>query len=210
MSLTQRIDHDGLQVAESLERFLADEALPGSGVDAAPFWKGFSALVHEMAPRNRALLAERDRLQSELDAWHREFMARKIAPLITAPARQMVDRHRNDLCAIITATNRFITAPIARQFGIDELIATEAQAIDGEFTGNVEGVPCFREGKPVRLQQWLAARGQTLEQFDESWFYSDSANDLPLLCAVSHPVAVNPDEPLARYATEHAWQTIRF
>ncbi len=148
--------------------------------------------------------------RAQLDVWHREFMARKIAPLITAPARELIDPHRNDLCAIITATNRFITAPIAREFGIDELIATEAQAIDGEFNGKVEGVPCFREGKPVRLRQWLAARGQTLEQFDESWFYSDSANDLPLLRAVSHPVAVNPDEALARYAAEHGWRTIRF
>ncbi|MBC7944243.1 MAG: HAD family hydrolase [Burkholderiales bacterium] len=164
--------------------------------------------IHEFLDFQLKPLSRHPRAQ--LDVWHREFMARKIAPLITAPARDLVDRHRNDLRAIITATNRFITAPIARQFGIDELIATEAQAVNGEFTGKAEGVPCFREGKPVRLRQWLAARGQTLEQFDESWFYSDSANDLPLLCAVSHPVAVNPDEPLARYATEHAWQTIRF
>ncbi len=164
--------------------------------------------IHEFLDFQLKPLSRHPRAQ--LDVWHRQFMARKIAPLITAPARDLVERHPNDLCAIITATNRFITAPIARAFGIDELIATEAQVIDGEFTGRVEGVPCFRDGKPVRLRQWLAARGQTLEQFDESWFYSDSANDLPLLCAVSHPVAVNPDDTLARYAAEHAWQTIRF
>ena len=143
-----------------------------------------------------------------LDAWHREFMARRIMPMIRDSARALVGRHRGDLCAVITATNSFVTAPIAREFGIEHLIATEAAQRDGEFTGDVAGIPCFREGKVSRLESWLVVQGTSLDSFGESWFYSDSHNDLPLLARVTHPVAVDPDEALRAHAGENGWPVI--
>src|SRR5437868_6142055 len=127
-----------------------------------------------------------------LDTWHREFMQRKILPIIGQSARALVARHRGDLRAVVTATNSFVTAPIAREFEIEHLIATEPEQRDGEFTGAVSGAPCFREGKVERVEAWLLAQGRSLAAFDETWFYSDSLNDLPLLTRVTHPVAVDP------------------
>ncbi|MGH8641277.1 MAG: HAD family hydrolase [Burkholderiales bacterium] len=146
--------------------------------------------------------------RSQLDAWHRDFMERKVRPLMREKARALVARHRGDLRVVITATNSFVTAPIAREFGISDLIATEPEQRDGEFSGAVSGVPCFREGKVVRLEEWLAGRGSSLAAFAESWFYSDSLNDLPLLDRVSHPVAVDPDETLRRQAANRGWPII--
>ena len=143
-----------------------------------------------------------------LDAWHREFMARKIRPLIRDSARALVERHRADMRVVITATNSFVTAPIAREFGIGHLIATEPEQRGGEFTGNTVEVPCFREGKVTRLESWLAGQGMTVKSFDESWFYSDSLNDLPLLARVTHPVAVDPDATLRAHAEKHGWPII--
>jgi HAD superfamily hydrolase (TIGR01490 family) len=143
-----------------------------------------------------------------LDGWHREFMERKIRPIIRDPARALVERHAGDLRVLITATNSFVTAPIAREFGIEHLIATEPAEIDGEFTGGVADIPCFREGKVQRLDAWLAGRGLTLSSFAESWFYSDSLNDLPLLERVTHPVAVDPDETLRAYAEAKRWPQV--
>ena len=143
-----------------------------------------------------------------LDAWHREFMARKIRPLIRDSARALVERHRADMRVVITATNSFVTAPIAREFGIEHLIATEPEQRGGEFTGNTVEVPCFREGKVTRLESWLAGQGMTMASFDESWFYSDSLNDLPLLARVTHPVAVDPDATLRAHAEKHGWPVI--
>jgi HAD superfamily hydrolase (TIGR01490 family) len=116
-----------------------------------------------------------------------------------------VDKHRGDVRVVVTATNSFVTAPIARLFGIEHLIATEPEHRDGEFTGGVSGLPCFKEGKPRRLQAWLAARGETLRSYGQSWFYSDSHNDLPLLEMVSHPVAVDPDATLRAHAEARGW-----
>jgi HAD superfamily hydrolase (TIGR01490 family) len=146
--------------------------------------------------------------RSVLDAWHREFMARKILPIIRPSARALVQRHRADTCALITATNSFVTAPIAREFGIEHLIATEPEQNAGEFTGQVSGIPCFREGKVARLNAWLAHLGRSLESFEESWFYSDSLNDLPLLSCVTHPVAVDPDATLLEHSKRHGWPVI--
>jgi HAD superfamily hydrolase (TIGR01490 family) len=143
-----------------------------------------------------------------LDAWHREFMSHKILPIMRPAARALVARHAGDLRVVISATNTFVTAPIAAAFGIPELIATEPEARDGEFTGAVSGTPCFREGKVERLEAWLAARGRTLPSFPESWFYSDSLNDLPLLSRVTHPVAVDPDETLRAHAEREGWPII--
>ncbi|MFZ5502355.1 MAG: HAD family hydrolase [Pseudomonadota bacterium] len=145
-----------------------------------------------------------------LDEWHRQFMREQVENMITQPARDLVAGHRaaGDVCVIITATNSFVTAPIAREFGIEHLIATEPEQHNGEFTGRVADVPCFREGKITRLRNWLAARGQTLDGFADSTFYSDSLNDLPLLEIVKHPVAANPDPTLNAHAQQQGWRII--
>lgn len=148
--------------------------------------------------------------RSQLDAWHAKYMAQKIRPMITNQARALVEQHRasGHLLVIITATNSFVTGPIAKEFGIEHLIATTPEEIDGEFTGGVVGVPSFKEGKITRLDQWLAERGITLKSFQASWFYSDSHNDLPLLKLVDHPVAVDPDPILRAHAEAHGWPLI--
>ncbi|MGC2166288.1 MAG: HAD family hydrolase [Gallionella sp.] len=145
-----------------------------------------------------------------LDEWHSQFMRERVLGMITQPARDLVNRHlkQGDVCVIITATNSFVTAPIAHEFGIENLIATEPEHSNGEFTGNVADVPCFREGKITRLNNWLEARGWTLDSFADSTFYSDSLNDLPLMCAVKHPVAANPDSTLRTHAEQHHWPII--
>jgi HAD superfamily hydrolase (TIGR01490 family) len=143
-----------------------------------------------------------------LDEWHGRFMREKILPLVRSSARELIERHRADLRVIVTATNSFVTAPIAREFGIDNLIATEPAQVDGEFTGGVTGTPCFRDGKVTRVEEWLAARGQPLKSFAQSWFYSDSLNDLPLLERVTHPVAIDPDATLRVHAGKHGWQIL--
>ena len=148
--------------------------------------------------------------RAQLDAWHAEFMDAKVRPMIAARSRGLVEGHRaaGDLCAIITATNSFVTGPIAREFGVPHLIATEPEARDGTFTGKVAGIPCFRAGKVARLEQWLAATGTPLEGFATSWFYSDSHNDLALLERVTRPVAVDPDERLRDIAGSRGWPVI--
>ncbi|HET7198701.1 MAG TPA: HAD family hydrolase [Burkholderiales bacterium] len=146
----------------------------------------------------------------ELARWHAEFMRERIVPMITPAARALVRGHLGDgdLCAIVTATNRFVTEPIAREFGVAHLIATEPESRDGRFTGRVSGTPCFRDGKLARLDEWLAARGRRLGDFAQSVFYSDSHNDLPLLRRVTRPVAVDPDESLAAEAAKRGWAVI--
>ena len=147
---------------------------------------------------------------ADLERWHAEFMAERIRPMIGAPARELVRGHlaAGDLCAIITATNSFVTRPIAREFGIEHLIATEPEKLNGRFTGKVAGIPCFREGKVRRLDAWLAERGKRLADFAESVLYSDSHNDLALLERVTRPVAVDPDEQLAAAASRRGWAVI--
>ena len=147
--------------------------------------------------------------RAQLDAWHDGFMQTRIVPMISAEARSLVARHSEDTRVIITATNSFVTAPIAREFGIEHLIATVAEECDGSFTGGVSGVPCFREGKVARLEAWLDDHGLSFEAFGETWFYSDSANDLPLLERVTHPVAVDPDPKLAAHARSRGWRILR-
>ena len=148
--------------------------------------------------------------RQDLDRWHGEFMAARIVPMIAPRARALVRGHRDagDLCAIITATNSFVTGPIAREFGVPHLIATEPEAKDGRFTGRVAGVPCFRDGKVKRLEQWLDAQGRRLADYAESVFYSDSHNDLALLERVTRPVAVDPDERLAAEARRRGWAVL--
>lgn len=150
-------------------------------------------------------LSQHDR--ETLARWRREFVRIKVLPMITPAARELVAKHRaaGQTLVIITATNDFITQPIAEEFGVDNLIATRAEVVVGRYTGNVKGTPCYREGKIERLRAWMAEHGETLAG---SWCYSDSHNDIPLLEIVDHPVAVNPDEMLREHAQSRGWPTI--
>jgi HAD superfamily hydrolase (TIGR01490 family) len=145
--------------------------------------------------------------RAELDAWHHEFMATRIRPIIEAPARALVQRHRDagDLCAMVTATNSFVTGPICREFGIPHLIATVPAQENGQFTGAPRGMPAFKAGKIERMNTWLEEMGLWWGAFERSTFYSDSHNDLPLLELVTHPVAVDPDDILRAHAITTGW-----
>jgi HAD superfamily hydrolase (TIGR01490 family) len=145
--------------------------------------------------------------RAELDALHARYMERKVRPMMTEKAKALIEKHRaqGDLLAVITATNSFVTKPIAAAYGIEHLIGTTPEEIDGEFTGRVTGLPSYKEGKVTRLQQWLAEQGKTMQDFEAIWFYSDSHNDLPLLLLVDHPVAVDPDPTLEAYALGRGW-----
>ena len=140
--------------------------------------------------------------------WRKIFIERKIRPLMLPAARRLIREQKNALVAIITATNRFLVEPIAADFGVEHLMATEPEMRDGRFTGDLVAEPCMREGKIAHLGRWLAARGRKLEDFGESWFYSDSINDLPLLERVTHPVAVDASPKLADVARERGWRTL--
>ena len=147
---------------------------------------------------------------AELADWHEAFMREVVSPAILPVATDLVREHRDrgDLCAIVTATNEFVTAPIARAFGIEHLIATVPEMRNGRYTGRIQGVPSFQAGKVTRVQQWLESMGLTLAGFDETYFYSDSPNDLPLLEVVTHPVATNPSAVLREVAGHRHWKIL--
>jgi len=146
----------------------------------------------------------------ELALWHEEFMAQVVRPALTPQAVKLVQGHleAGDLCAVVTATNTFVTAPIVRAFGVPHLIATDPQYIAGRYTGRIQGTPSFKEGKVTRVQQWLAAMNLTLADFSESFFYSDSVNDVPLLEVVTRPIAANPSPALRQIAQARDWQVL--
>ena len=161
--------------------------------------------IHEFLEFQLKPLAAHPREQ--LDAWHEQFMQRKIRPIVIPKAIELIESHGDALKAIVTATNRFITEPIAAELGVPNLLATDIEEVDGQFTGRPRGTPTFREGKIARVDEWLAAMGFRLGDF-ESWFYSDSLNDLPLLERVDHPVAVDPDATLRAHAQERGWPVL--
>ncbi|MEZ5741871.1 MAG: HAD family hydrolase [Burkholderiaceae bacterium] len=173
-------------------------------------YKAGTLIIEEFLAFQLAPLAAHDRRQ--LNAWHDRFMAERILPAIRPAARDLVRRHQQagDLCAIVTATNEFVTGPIARAFGVDHLIAIELETDAADrYTGRHRGVPSFREGKITRTNDWLAGLGHALPDFDQSWFYSDSLNDLPLLDEVSDPVATNPDPRLEALARDRQWPILK-
>ncbi|HEX4764105.1 MAG TPA: HAD family hydrolase [Usitatibacter sp.] len=162
--------------------------------------------IHEFLDFQLKPIARRPRAQ--LDAWHSQFMQRRIRPIILPRAAELVASHGDALTAIVTATNRFITQPIAAELGVANLLATDIEEDEqGVFSGKPRGEPTFREGKIQRVKDWLAGRGTTLADY-ESWFYSDSLNDLPLLELVTHPVAVDPDATLREKARARGWPII--
>ena len=181
---------DPVAYREANERFMAD--YNAGTLDMAAFL--------EMALKPLA-----ENTPEQLAAWHQQFMASKIEPNILPKAEELLARHRTkgDTLLIITATNRFITAPIANRLGVDDLIAVDPEIVDGRYTGRVAGTPSYREGKVTRLKQWLEGQEFTM---DGAWFYSDSHNDLPLLEQVEHPVAVDPDDTLRKVAEERQWR----
>ena len=146
--------------------------------------------------------------RQQLDIWHAQFMSEVIQPAILPAARALVSKHQDagDIVAIITATNRFVTAPIAQAFGVANLIAAEPElAAGGEITGKLLGTPPYGSGKIVNTELWLGSLGKTLQDFARSTFYSDSQNDIPLLSVVTHPVATNPNASLSAHAKAHGW-----
>ena len=147
---------------------------------------------------------------ADLNALHAKYMDTVIRPMMTKKAQDLVNQHKaqGDLCLVITATNSFVTKPIAQAYGIAHLIGTDPEMVNGAYTGGVAGVPSFQEGKVTRLKLWLAERGQELADFEQSYFYSDSHNDLPLMKLVTHPVAVDADAKLTDYAQQHGWPHI--
>ena len=145
--------------------------------------------------------------RDQLEQWRDQFMQQVIEPMLQAGKPDLVEKHRDlghDL-VIITATNDFVTRPIADMLGVEVLIATTAEMVDGEYTGRASGIPCFQDGKVRRLREWMQDQRKSLEA---SWFYSDSINDLPLLKLCDHPVCVTPDDRLRQYAQQHGWQII--
>lgn len=149
--------------------------------------------------------------RAQLNVWREQFMREVVEPAIRPEALALVQRHRDngDLCCLVTATNDFVTAPIAEAFGLQGLVATQAETVDGRpdsaYTGRPTGTPSFGAGKIARTEAWLASLGKTWSDFGESWFYSDSRNDIPLLEKVTHPVATNPDATLLAHARDAGW-----
>jgi len=161
--------------------------------------------IHEFLDFQLRPLA--DHTRADLEAWHADFMETQIRPRLSQKARNLVRKHLDagDICAMVTATNSFVTGPIARELGIPHLIATIPAQENGRFTGKPRGLPSFREGKIARVDAWLESMGLWWNNFQRSWFYSDSHNDLPLLLRVTDPVVVDPDATLRAHAEKAGW-----
>ncbi|MFM7705921.1 MAG: HAD family hydrolase [Rubrivivax sp.] len=159
-----------------------------------------------------ATAAWRDRPAQELEEASAQFMREVVQPALREPARALVRRHREagHTLAIVTSTNDFVTAPIAAELGIEQLLATELERdARGRVTGRILGTPALLQGKVTRVEQWLAGQGTTLAACARSTYYGDSTNDLPLLERVTHPVATNPGPALERHAAQRGWPVLR-
>jgi HAD superfamily hydrolase (TIGR01490 family) len=191
--------------------FLCDRGLVDSAAFAernAQFYRDYQAGELDIQAYLRFALAPlAGRPPAELAAWHRAFMREVIQPIMLPAAAALLEQHREQghTLLIITATNAFITAPIARALGVEHLLACEAETVDGVYTGEPSGVPSYHSGKVTRLESWRRERGESLAG---AWFYSDSHNDLPLLERVDNPVAVDPDERLRQRAEQAGWPVI--
>ncbi|MBF6647601.1 HAD family hydrolase [Methylobacter sp. BlB1] len=148
-----------------------------------------------------------DNHPEQLYQWRAQFIEETIKPLLLKSAQELIAKHRDrgDTLLVITATNRFVTEPIVKLYGIDNLLATTPSFTEGRYTGDFDGIPCFQEGKVKLLEAWLKDSTETMQ---DSWFYSDSHNDLPLLKLVDNPVAVDPDEKLRQFAAAAKWPII--
>lgn len=175
---------------EEANRFFYEQYLQGT-LDIDEF------LAFQLAPL-------RQHTRNQLEMWRSHYLEEKIRPIILPRAQELLALHREQghLLLIITATNRFITGPIAKILGVNALIATEPEMQDGQYTGRVSGTPSYREGKVTRLEIWLKEHDLALEP---SWFYSDSHNDISLLEKVTYPIAVDPDKTLAAHARINGW-----
>lgn len=213
------LDHTLLPIDSDNEwgRFLsrtgriADPAAFNAQVDA--FFAQYQAGKLDPLEHLRFVLsAFAKRPAAEIEAWRQEYIDTVVRPVINADALALVQKHLDagDLCAIVTATNSFVTTPIAALFGVEHLLGAEGEQHDGVYTGNPKPnvTITFQGGKLVRIQEWLAEQGLALDHFDEIWAYSDSRNDLPMLERATHPVAVNPDATLRQIASERGWPVI--
>lgn len=198
-------------------QFLADKGVVDKvqyQADNAKFYEDYQAgkldivkfLHFSLAP-----LAHHD--AKKLQQWRTQFISQIIMPIVLKPAIRLVNKHRfrGDTVIIVTATNYFITEPIAKLFAVDHLLATMPELIDGQYTGKFMGTPCFQEGKIALLLEWLKLSTQNIsltKPLEKSWFYSDSYNDISLLKWVEHPVAVDPDKKLLQHANQNNWSII--
>ena len=164
--------------------------------------------IHDFLRFDFSALASHPR--TRLEEWRERYLVQSIAPIILPKARELIASHkaRGHLTAIVTAANSFVTTPIARMLGVEHLLASVPECIEGEFTGKIAGIPCFHEGKVIKLDAWLADRGKALSDYAESYFYGDSQSDVPLMEKVTNPVAVGTDEALGRLARTRGWPII--
>ncbi|MDG6772838.1 HAD-IB family hydrolase [Thiomicrorhabdus sp. ZW0627] len=191
--------------------FLVQNGLVDGGAFAKQndqFYEDYKAgTLDIMAYQRFALKPLSEQSMETLADWHNQFMKDFIEPIFLPKAQALVDEHKakGDRVIIITATNTFITRPIGARYGIDELLGTEGEIVDGRYTGEVAGIPTFQQGKVTRLKEWLQQENETLE---DSYFYSDSHNDLPLLEIVDHPIVVDADDKLKQVAEQNNWPVI--
>jgi HAD superfamily hydrolase (TIGR01490 family) len=213
-------DLDGTLIAKDSDHAFGEFMIALGWVDAAEhqrrndaFYRQYLAGCLDIAGYiDFATQPWRDRSLAEQDSARQRFMVEVMLPQIAPAARALVQRHQQagDLVAIVTATNEFITRPIADAFGVPELIAVElARDAAGRVNGRIRGTPSFREGKIARVEAWLAAQGLGWHDFEDTLFYSDSTNDLPLLERVGQPVATNPNPALEAIARERGWTILR-
>lgn len=208
-------DLDNTLIANDSDFLWGEFLIQNGHVDAhefaeqnAQFYEDYKAGTLDIIAYQRFALKPLGKQDQEtLAKWHKEFMQTYIEPIVLPKALELVEEHKakGDRVMIITATNTFVTRPIGKRYGIDELLGTEGKIVDGRYTGEIEGVPTFQKGKVIRLNEWLKKENETLEG---SYFYSDSHNDLPLLEIVDHPVVVDGDEKLLAIAKQKNWPSI--